>query len=870
MRLYLGNMDYLGYLCEILRRLRALYTHVKKITTETDMKNRILALTAVLTMCIAGYAQSSMTDDQVMQYIIKEAEKGTSQQKIVTSLIKNGVTTTQLQRVRRKAEQQKRKIEKEKKEKEKKDNEIEDGMYVNPTARRNEEVRGTTRNENLASYANDHDIGDYVEPDDSDALYHDRRVVFGRNIFSTKDLTFQPSANIATPASYTMGPGDQVSINIWGASQATIEGTVNSDGYLVIEGIGPVKLAGLSVNQAKAALRKRLGARYTDSHIDMSLTDSRSIQVQVMGEVRHPGSYTLSGLSSAFNALYMAGGISDIGTLRDIHVYRNGHRIATIDVYDYILNGNVRGNVHLQDNDVIVVGAYDCLVQVKGNVKRPMWYEMKKTETVRDVLDYSGGFAGNAYTKSVRLLRKAGSENSIHTIDEFQMRAFTLADEDVVEVDSTRTRYSNIVEVRGAVKHAGRFELGNNIQTVRELMLAAEGLREDAYQERAIMHREKEDLTLEMVSVDIPGIMAGTTSDIPLRNNDVLFIPSRTEMLGDRTIEVSGEVTYPGVYPFAENMTIQDILLEAGGLTEAASLARVDVFRRVRDAKAVETKGQSAEHFAFSLNEKYDINGDTTFYLRPYDVVVIRKSPAYEEQQTVQVRGEVAFQGDYSMTSKNYRLSDLIKASGGLTSMAYSNGAHLTRVMTKEEIEQRDEANRKALIQLYEDGLKEGKDMNMQIADSLFNLKKNTKYTFPVAIDLTQAMAKPGSDFDIELRKGDILEIPVRSNIVKVSGEVMYPVSMSYEKDKNLNYYLSRAGGLSGNASRSRIYGIHQNGSVVKLSSNSVRDIQPGTEIVVPQKKTRKRMTTGEIVGIASGVASLGAIIVSLLNVIKK
>ena len=834
------------------------------------MKDKILVLAALLVISISGFAQSSMTDDQVMQYILKETEKGSSQQKIVTNLIKNGVTTNQLQRVRRKAEQQKRKAEKEQNDKKAEKNDDMDDMYVNPTARRNAEVRGTYRSENLAAYENDYDIENDKKPDEQDNIDVETREVFGRNIFSTRNLTFQPSANISTPTNYIMGAGDAVSINIWGASQTTIDETINNDGYIVVEGVGPIKLAGLNVNQAKAALRRKLGARYSDSRIEMSLTDSRSIQVQVMGEVKAPGTYTLSGLSSAFNALYMAGGISNIGTLRNIQVYRSGRRIATIDVYDYILNGNVKGDVHLQDNDVIVVGAYDCLVQVKGSIKRPMWYEMKKDETVRDILDYSGGFSGNAYTKSVRLLRKAGSENSIHTIDEFQMRAFTLADEDVIEVDSTRARYSNMVEVRGAVKHAGRFELGNSIQTVRELMLAAEGLREDAYEERAIMHREKDDLTLEMVSVDVTGIMNGTASDIPLKNNDVLFIPSRTEMLGDRTIEVSGEVTYPGIYPYAENTTLQDMLLEAGGLTEAASLARVDVFRRVRDAKAVETLGQSAEHFTFSMDEKYNITTDTTFYLKPYDVVVIRKSPAYEEQQTVKIRGEVAFQGDYSLTNKNYRLSDLIKACGGLTSMAYVDGAHLTRFMTKDEIENRDEINRKELIKLYEDGLKEGKDMNMQIADSLYNLKKNTKYSYPVAINLKKAIEQPGSNFDLILRKGDILEVPEQINVVKVSGEVMYPVSMSYDKDKNLHYYVSHAGGLTGNASRSRIYGIQANGSIVKLSSNSVRDIQPGTEIVVPQKKAKRKMSTGEIVGITSGIASLGAIIVALLNVLKK
>lgn len=827
------------------------------------MKNRIIAFATILLISLAAMAQSSMTDDQVLKYLVTETQKGTSQQKMAAELLKKGVTPTQLQRVRKKAEKLREEAEnsdKKDKKKSKKSKNSDDELNMDASQSRAEELGLDQDNEELLGESTDDILGITEE---------DQRQVFGRNIFNAKNLTFQPSANLATPANYTIGPGDMVTINIWGASQQTIEGEVSTDGYIVVESVGPIKLAGLSVERAKSVLRNKLGQYYSDCSIDLSLSETRSIQVQVMGEVKVPGTYTLSSLSTAFNALYMAGGISKIGTLRDIKVYRGGKNISNIDVYDYILNGNSRGDIRLEDNDVIVVGAYNCLVQVKGNVKRPMWYEMKKSETVKDLLTYAGSFTGNAYTKNVRLTRKSGEEYSIHTIDEFQMGGFALADEDMVEVDSIRARFSNKVEVRGAAKHPGLFELGGKIQSVRDLLLAAEGLSEDAYEGRAIMHRENEDLTLRMINVDIHGIIVGTTSDIPLKKNDVLFIPSKSDMLGERLIDVKGEVTYPGQYPYADNTTIQDIILQTGGLTEAGSLARVDVFRRIRDNKSSLAGENNSINFSFSLDERFAIQEDTTFFLEPYDIVVVRKSPSYKEQQNVTAQGEVNFEGQYSLTNKNYRLSDLVKACGGLTDMAYVRGAKLTRLMTPEELEQRDQANLKAQIQLYEDGLKEGKDMNMVLADSLLSLKTNTSNTFPVAINLEEAMTNPGSDDDILLREGDILSVPEKSNIIKISGEVMYPVSMSYEKGKNLSYYIHHAGGYSTNASKRKVYGINANGSVVKLSSNSVRDIEPGMEIVVPQKSAKKKLSTTEIIGIGSGVAALASVIVALLNAIK-
>ncbi len=802
-----------------------------------------------------------MTDDQVLKYLVTETQKGTSQQQMAAELIKKGVTTAQIQRVRQKAEKLRKEAQSSSSKKAKSQNsQGEDDITIDAAQSRSEDLGLNQDNEELFGTGSQDVLGITEE---------EQRQVFGRNIFNSKKLTFQPATNYATPANYVLGVGDVVTINIWGTTQQTIESPISSDGYIVIDGVGPVKLSGYNIQQAKKQLSNKLGQYFNGSTIDLSLTEARTIQVQVMGEVELPGTYTLSSLSSAFNALYLAGGISKIGTLRNIQVYRKGKLINTIDVYDYILNGNIQGDVRLEDNDLIIVGPYDCLIQIKGNVKRPMWYEMKKNETAQDLLKYSGGFNGNAYTKKIRITRKFGDEYSVHTIDENKWSTFALADEDQVQVDSIRARFSNRIEIRGAVKYPGQFELGEDIKTVRQLLLAAEGLSEDAYEGRAIMHRENEDLTIRMINVDVHGILKGTAADIALQNNDVLFVPSKTEMLGERTIDVKGEVIYPGIYPFADSTSIQDIILQTGGLTEAGSLARVDVFRRISDNLSNQSGVERSQNFTFSLDEFYKIEKDTTFYLKPYDIVIIRKSPAYEEQKNVFVQGEVNFGGQYSITNKNYRLSDLIKACGGLTDLAYINGARLTRMMTKEEMEQRDHANLKAQIQLYEDGLKEGKDLNMQIADSLLSLKMKTSNTFPVAINLQRAMEEPGSSHDLLLREGDILEVPERSNIVKISGEVMYPVSMSFEKGKSLSYYIRHAGGYSSNAAKSRVYGIQANGTVVKLSKSSKKDIQPGIEIVVPQKQNRRKMSTTEIIGIGSGIAALASVIVSLLNATK-
>ena len=849
-----------------------------------NMRRYLLAL-ALLLSAVCAYSQS-MTDEQVIQYVQKEQAAGSSQQNIVQKLLKKGVTPEQLRRIRKKVEAEQSMpgaVDLTGKSKNQTENRMRTNRekaeeqyrqkngYMVRSQRERDEQRYLTQKERRDAL--NEEIG-FLDID-SLAYYQnmfgreDENQVFGRNIFNNEYLTFEPNMNMATPANYRLGAGDNVVVDVWGASQESFEGTISPDGYIVIEGVGPIKLGGLSVSQATSTVRSRLGQYYQGCSINLAVGETRSIQVQVIGEVRMPGTYALSGLSSAFNALYAAGGISDIGTLRNIKVYRAGRQIATIDVYDYLLNGNVKGDVRLQDNDVISVDPYECLVNVRGRVKRPMFYEMKRTESVAQLIKDAGGFTGDAYTKNVRLTRKAGNEYSMHTVDEFRMSSFTLMDGDSIFVDSVIARFSNMVEVRGAVKHAGQFELCGDVQTVRGLLTVAEGLREDAFVSRAVMHREKDDLSLEMRSVDVEGILNGTVADIPLRKGDVLFIPSTVDMKGEQTLTISGEVLYPGEYHYAENTGVEDLILMAGGLTPAASMAKVDVYRRVQNANAKEASEKVSEVFSVALSDGLR-SGDTDFTLEPFDIVVVRKSPAYAEQKTVRVEGCINFEGDYAMSTRNYRLSDLVKDAGGLSSLGYAKGARLTRMMTEEEKLQRENSLRAAQIQMYEEAMQSEKRYDMAQADSLMSLKLDMGETYPMSINLQAAIENPGGAADIVLREGDLLVIPQFSNTVKVSGEVVYPVSMSYVKGKKLSYYIKRAGGYGNRAKKSGAYAIYMNGSAEKINRRSSRDIEPGCEIVIPTKQQKSRMSTAEIAALSTGGASLASVVVALISILKK
>ena len=846
------------------------------------MTRRIISI--ILLFLFIGIPASAqmMTDNQLIQYLKKEKEKGTEEQTMVRNVMQRGVTVEQLRRVRKKLEAEQKQLGAIETKTENTNTRVRTQRQVNEderqkqnsymirSQREQDEFRYLDRDKRMGIYEDELEFMDY----DSLQYYYNQlpreQQVFGRNIFNQPFLSFEPNQNMATPPNYRLGAGDKVIIDVWGASQETFEETVSPDGTVTIIGVGPIKLGGLSVSQATARLRSKLGQYYSDCQVSLSLGENRSIQVIVLGEVVKPGTYTLSSLSSAFNALYAAGGISDIGTLRNIKVYRQGRCISTIDVYDYLLNGNSSGDVRLQDNDVINVGPYDCLVEVHGKVKRPMFYEMKNTESLGQLIRFAGGFAGNAYTNNIRVVRKnGGQEYSIHTVEEFDMNAFNMADGDSVTVDSVMPRYANMVEVRGAVKHPGQFQMDGNIKSVRDLLRVAEGLREDAFTERAVMHREKEDLTLEMLSLDLVGILNGTSADVMLKKGDVLFVPSKVEMQGEQTLRINGEVNYPGEYQYADNTTVKDLILMAGGLKRGASTAKVDVFRRIYQVDAKESTTKLADHYQFNISNGFFVE-DTTFALEPFDIVQVRKSPTYQQQQNVTITGAVNFEGEYAMTDKEFRLSELIQMCGGLSTSAYSKGARLIREMTPDERQQRSNMLKAAQISLYEQSMDSERKFNLERADSLLEMKMDLGNTYNVAINLDEALANPGSASDIVLRDKDQLIVPQYNGTVKISGEVMYPISINYKKGAGLSYYIKRAGGYNQTAGKKNTYAMYMNGAVEQLGRHAgSKSIEPGCEIVVPTKKKRDGLSTAEIMILGTSTVSISSMIISLINSMK-
>ena len=701
-------------------------------------------------------------------------------------------------------------------------------------------------------------------------LKKQKKKIFGHDLFNNKDLTFEPNMNIATPDNYRLGPGDNVYIDVYGASQKTIEGTVSPDGTVVVEGFGPIAVGGMTVAQANSAIRSRLGSRYQSSKLRLTVGETRSIMVNVVGDVKVPGTYTLSAFASVFHALYMAGGVTDLGTLRNIKIYRNSQHISTVDIYDYIINGHMTGNVRLQDNDMIMVGSYDCLVVVDGKVKRPMYYEMKRNESLAALIKYAGGFTGDAYKKSVRVIRKTGREFSIFNVDEFDMSSFKLADGDSIAVDSILDRWSNMAEVKGAVFRPGMYQVGGEITSVRSLIEHAEGLREDAFTAHAVMHRMKPDRTLEVLRLNIDGILDGTMADIDLKPNDVLFIPTRQDLMEEQTLTIHGEVHYPGIYKYASNETIEDFILQAGGLTETASTVKVDVSRRVTNPHALTTDSIIAHTFSFALKDGFVIEGEPGFTLMPFDEVYVRKSPGSYKQQNVRIEGEVMFAGTYTISSKNMRLSELVQTAGGVNDRAYTKGARLERRYTQEErlnaIEALKKAREQAELNLQEQIAKSG-NANLANLNPTQQLQKyEVGETYPVGIDLAEALANPGGDEDIVLREGDRIIVPQYTGTVKISGEVMHPNSVVYEAGKKANYYIDQAGGFGTNARKRQAYIIYMSGKVAKVSHGAKP--QPGCEIVVPSKPISKT-SLQETLSIATSVASFAAIIATIANVIK-
>lgn len=820
-----------------------------------------------------------MTDEEVIAFVVKERQTGTSDAQIVTKLMQNGVDIAQIRRIKEKYQSSNGKNSvigeanfersrmnngktREEARTKKSDLTLPEGMDIGQVnmfggmSGIGSITSNSTYNEiMMAQYMDDFEV-DSMSMLRAMLEEQRKKIIFGHDFFNNEEMSFEPNMNMATPKDYRLGPGDAVFIEVYGASQRTIEGTVSPDGEITIEGFGPIQVSGLTVSQANSKLRSTLGSRYQNSRINLTVGQTRTIMVHVMGEVNYPGTYTLSAFASVFHALYMAGGISDIGTLRNIKVYRHNKLVTTVDIYDYMLNGKLSGNIKLADNDVISVGTYDCLVDIQGKVKRPMFYEMKKNESLYTLLKYAGGFKGDAFTKYVKVFRKEGNEYTIYNVEEFDMNSFNLSDEDSVFVDKVIPRYSNMIELRGAVFRPGKYQVGSNVNSVKTLLEAAGGLREEAFTSHAILHRQKPDHSLEVISVNIDEIMNGIAADVIMKPNDVLFIPTRTDMIKKHIVIIRGEVIKPGSYLYADNMTIEDLVLQAGGLKDEASTVKVDVVRRIIDPEAVTPDSIIAQNFSFELNNNLAISDNPTFYLKPYDKVYIRRSPGTVEPITISVAGEVAFEGNYALSHRQTRLTDVIKIAGGLNERAYAKGARLERQMTPEE-RLRMEAAITALAKQSE-----------VFSDTASARKAlDTATSYYVGLELEKALANPGGEDDILLRNGDRIIVPQYTETVKVNGEVMYPNTVGYVKGKSVRYYIDQAGGFGQRAKKSHTIVIYMNGKVAKVGHNA--KVMPGCEIVVPSKPKKDPAAITQWLGIGTSMATIATMVATLANILK-
>ena len=794
-----------------------------------------------------------MSDQQVIQFIGSEVKSGTSQAQIVTKLMQRGVKIDQIRRLRNQYDKQISNAGKSAAA----DGAVSyaaDRMRANSDGASGQELTtarvGTTGEVYNNAAEEVQDVEHDVQATQGTAPDANGKKVFGRDIFSQANPSFQPNANMPIPETYVLGPGDQVVVDIYGASQNTLVHTISPEGTITVQGYGPIHLSGLSVAGAQSKLRQTIGSRYQSSNLKVSVGNTRTIQVNIMGEVKAPGTYHLSAFANVFYALYRAGGTSSLGTLRSIKVYRNGRLITVVDLYDYILNGRLAGNIRLQDNDVIQVEPYQALVGITGNVKRPMFYEMRQDESVATLIKYAGGFTSEAHKKSVRLVRQTGERYSVHNVSEFEMSTFNLEDGDNVTVDGMINRYENMVEIKGAVFRPGQFQLGTNVTSVRSLIEAAEGLTEDAFATHAVLHRLKSDRSLEVLAVDVKGIMEGTTADIPLQNEDVLFIMTQEDLRQERTFTITGQVMSPGTYEYADNVTIEDLIVMAGGLRDQASLARVDVSRRILDPHSTKKTREIAKTFTFDIKDGLVIDEGKRFVLEPYDVVHVYRSPVFSTARNITVHGEVNYEGSFTLPSKNMRLSDAVKMAGGLTDDAYLRGARLTRVLSEEE-----RILRRSTLEAVREILTERGD---SVAWNKMDLANN----YPIGIDLEKALKNPGGDADILLREGDRIFIPEYDPIVKISGDVMFPNTVFFENGKKVSHYVDQAGGYGQRAKKSKTFIVYQNGQV-GLKKKGAKP-EPGCEIIVPSKKHKTPLSLAGFAAVGTTLASLATLVIAL------
>lgn len=784
-----------------------------------------------------GTAYGQLSDEAVVKYALEGRQSGKSDQQIGRELLARGVTPEQVERLKQK---------------------YEDSRTSSETVASDQVISGQRRERPRSSSDTlAVEIPPVPDPAERGA---DSRAVFGRNVFRSRALTFEPNENQATPENYRLGPGDEVIIDIWGENERSLREEISPEGNIMVEQVGPVYLNGLTIKEANAKLRGVFGQIYAGvsgdspaSEVRVTLGRLRTIQVNVMGEVEMPGTYRLSSFATVFHALYQAGGVTDIGTLRNIRVLRSGREVASVDIYKYLFHGDSKDDIRLEEGDIVLVPSYDLLVEVTGCVKRPMRYEMEAGEPLSQLLAYAGGFTGDAYGREVRVVRTMGREHELFNVDSVGYGTFALMDGDSVAVGRVLDRYANRIEVQGAVYRPGMYELGEGTHTVRELIGRAEGLREDAFRGRALLFRERDDLTPEIVAVDLEGVLSGRLTDISLRRNDVLVVSSVPDLEDRGGFTIGGEVARPGVYPYAAHTTVEDLIVQAGGLLDGASTVKVEVSRRLKDPKSTTPSNGVGKVYAFSLKEGLVVDGEAGFELAPFDVVEVRRSPGYQPQRQVVLDGEVVFTGNYTLIRKNERLSDLVKRAGGITDDAYVRGGRLIRRMNEEERAVRDAALRAA--------------QQNRGADSVSLEKLMADDYYAVGIELDKALSNPGSDYDVVLREGDRLVVPEYVSTVKINGDVMYPNTTVYLKDKRVKYYIAQAGGYGARAKRNKAYIVYMNGRVARVKGRA--KVEPGCEIIVPSKRDRKRMGIAEILGLTTSAASIGTMAASIANMTK-
>ncbi|EHQ24221.1 SLBB domain-containing protein [Mucilaginibacter paludis] len=695
--------------------------------------------------------------------------------------------------------------------------------------------------------------------------------VFGSELFSNSNLTFEPSLRIATPQNYVLGPDDQVIINVYGNSQVDWNLKISPDGNIQIPGIGLVNVGGKTIEQATGIIKSKLAQnRYAVGHgtsVSVSLGNIRSIKVIMVGQLVKPASYTLSSLSTVFNALYAAGGPNDNGSYRQIQVIRNNKMIKTLDTYDFLLKGSQKDNIFLKDGDIINVPTYKVRVTLNGQVKKVAKYEVLPGETFQDVVNFSGGFSDQAYTATVKVLQLTDKERRVTDINNADFNTYIPRRGDIYIIDEILERYENRVTIKGALFRPGQFQLDNGL-TLSRLIEKAGGLKEDAFTGRGYITRLKPDNTTELIPFDVKGVLNKTKTDILLQREDIVNISSIFDLRDNYTVTINGEVRKGGIFAYADSMSVEDLVIQAGGFTESASPKRIEVARRINYSDPNEKNSPIASVSIINVDENFKLNSKP-FVLHPFDVVSIYSLPGYQKQKTVKVEGEVLYPGSYTISSKNEKISDLLKRAGGLTASADVEGGTLKRT---NQLGIDAEKGKIDANELQQEKVQRLQHLQKTFRDSLTDVNEQLRNDF-VGIDLKRILNNPGTKIDLILEEGDVVRIPKEQQIVKIDGEVLFPSAVVYNKSKTFADYVDNAGGFSPGALRHRSYVVYPNGTVKGtkkfLFFNSYPNVKAGSEIVVPKKPVRRGLSTAESIGLLGSLASLGAIIIAVLNITK-